>query len=186
MKLPVLADFYLVGGTALALQIGHRKSIDLDLFCDSSHDQEQIVQVLPIPKVEFARTPVFLGVTVNGVKCDFVKFLFPRIEPLLEVEGVRMAKPIEISAMKLWAITQRGSKKDFIDLYFLLKQFSFEEMFEFFRRKFSSIEPFMVLRSFTWFGDAEEDLDPFMLEPITWEEIKDGLVEEIEEYMGKI
>ena len=186
MNLPELADFYLVGGTALALQIGHRKSIDIDPFCDSAHDQEKIVHALPTPKVEFARSSVFLGVTVNGVKCDFVKFLFPRIEPLLVVEGVRMAQSIEISAMKLWAITQRGSKKDFIDLYFLLKQFSFEEMFEFFKRKFPSIEPFMVLRSLTWFGDAEEDLDPFMLEPITWEDMKQGLIAEIEEYMGKV
>ena len=157
MVMPVLADFYLVGGTALALQIGHRKSIDLDLFCDSPHDQESIVNALPIPYDQFSRSEVFLGVNVKGVKCDFVKYLYPRIQPLVEIEGIRMASLLEISAMKLWAITRRGSKKDFIDLYFLLDHFTFKEMFEFFQRKFPSIEPFMVLRSLTWFEDAEEE-----------------------------
>jgi hypothetical protein len=186
MALPELSDFYLVGGTALALQIGHRKSIDLDLFCDSAvaFDQDTIIQVMPQPFTEFARSEVFLGIHIREVKCDFVKYPFPRIDPLVIREEVRMASMIEIAAMKLWAITRRGSKKDFIDLYFLLKRYSLKEMFDFFRKKFPSVESLMVIRSLTWFEDAEEDLDPVMMDTTSWETIKSGIRETVNSFMS--
>lgn len=186
MNLPLLEDFYLVGGTALALQLGHRKSIDLDLFCDAEHDQDAILATLPKPYEEFSRSNVFLGCHIKGVKCDFVKYLFPRIEPLVIIEGVRMASLLEIASMKLWAITRRGSKKDFVDLYFLLKIFSLNEMLIFFRKKFDSIEPFMVVRSLTWFEDAEEDFDPVMLENVTWKVVKTEIVKVVTQFLEEI
>jgi predicted nucleotidyltransferase component of viral defense system len=185
MRLPALEDFYLVGGTALALQIGHRKSVDLDFFCDSDHDQDKIFDELPEPKSKFALNRVFLGVHIDGVKCDFVRHSFPRIQPLVIEEGVRMASLLEIAAMKLWAITRRGAKKDFADLFYLLKSYSLEEMFAFFSEKYPSVEPFMVLRSLTFFGDAEMDLDPDMLEDIGWEEMRNGIVKAIQEFAKK-
>ena len=186
MALPALEHFYLVGGTALALQIGHRISVDLDFFCDHAHDQEAILQQLPIPHTEFARSNVFLGCYVQGVKCDFVKYLFPLIEPLIVESGIRMANPLEIAAMKLWAITRRGSKKDFIDLYFLLKKMSLQEMLTFFSQKFPTIEPFMVVRSLTWFEDAEEDFDPEMLLSVTWPAVKREIKHTVEKFMGEV
>lgn len=183
MGLPILESFYLVGGTALALQIGHRKSIDLDLFCDKEHDQEAIINALPEPKQEFGRGGVFLGLYIREVKCNFVKYLFPRIEPLIVEEGIRMASPMEIAGMKLWAITRRGSKKDFIDLYFLLKQFSLEEMISFFKKKFPSVEPFMVIRSLTYFQDAEEEADPEMFSDVSWKEMKEEVKRKVESFL---
>lgn len=185
MGLPILEPFYLVGGTALALQIGHRKSIDLDLFCDVDHDQDEILKSLPSPKEEFGRGKVFLGLYVQEVKCDFVRFMFPRIEELVIEEEVRMASPLEIAGMKLWAITRRGAKKDFIDLYYLMKQFSLEEMMAFFRKKFPSIEPFMVIRSLTYFIDAEEEVDPEMFEDISWEEMREDIKQKVEAFLKK-
>ena len=175
MALPVMQEFYLVGGTSLALQIGHRKSIDLDLFCDENHDQEAILNSLPHPYEEFSRSSVFLGCNVQGVKCDFVKYPFPRIEPLILEEGIRMASPLEIAGMKCWAITRRGSKKDFVDLYFLLKLFSLEKILHFFQQKFPTIEPFMLVRSLTWFGDAESDFDPEMIVDLSWDQVKEEI-----------
>jgi predicted nucleotidyltransferase component of viral defense system len=178
--LPVLAPFYLVGGTALALQFGHRKSIDLDFFCDEAHDQEEIIAALPEPKMEFGRGKVFLGLYVNEVKCDFVHFMFPRVKELIIEEGIRMASPLEIAAMKLWAITRRGAKKDFIDLYFLMEQFSLKEMLDFFARKFPTIEPFMVIRSLTYFEDADQESDPEMYINISWADIKEAVQNRVE------
>lgn len=183
MALPILESFYLVGGTALALQLGHRKSIDLDLFCDVDHDQDAIIKSLPNPKREFGRGTVFLGLYIQEVKCDFVKYPFPRIEPLIVTEGVRMASPMEIAGMKLWAITRRGAKKDFIDLHFLLEQFSLKEMLEFFRQKFPTIEPFMVIRSLTYFEDADEEVDPEMFMDISWEKVKVGIRNTVEAFL---
>lgn len=185
MALPVLEPFYLVGGTALALQIGHRKSIDLDFFCDEEHDQEAIIQALPEPKIEFGRGKVFLGLHVQKVKCDFVRYMFPRIEELVVEEDVRMASPLEIGGMKLWAITRRGAKKDFVGLYFLLKQFSMDELIEFFRNKFPNIEPLMVLRSLTNFADAEEEADPEMLVDVSWPEMRREIQQKVESFLRK-
>ena len=165
------------------MQIGHRESVDLDLFCESGYDQDKIYESLPQPNEKFSQSEVFLGVNIRGVKCDFVKYSFPRIEPLVIEDGIRMASSLEIAGMKLWAITRRGSKKDFIDLYFLLKQYSLDEMVTFFRRKFPNIEPFMVLRSLTWFEDAEENPTPEIYHDIEWEEIKETINKAANKYL---
>jgi hypothetical protein len=176
MKLEALQDFYLVGGTALALQIGHRISEDLDFFLDGPLDHDKILEALPLDTIEKARRPIFYGVYINGIKCDFATNTFPRKLPLLEVEGIRMAQPLEIAAMKLWAITRRGAKKDFWDLHFLLKQFELMEMLTFFRTKYPSVEPMMVARSLAYFVEAEEDEDPKPILAAKWGDVKEDIL----------
>ncbi len=172
MDHPELKDFYLVGGTALALQIGHRDTIDIDLFSDQPLDFDQITSALPEDYMEFSRSKVFFGVKVDGVKCDFVSYPFSRQLPLLVEEGIRMAQPLEIAAMKLWAITRRGAKKDFWDLYFLLKMHGLPEIMKFFVTKFPNVQPLMVARSLSFFDDADRDLDPMPIIPVEWEIVK--------------
>jgi Nucleotidyl transferase AbiEii toxin, Type IV TA system len=175
MALPQLNNFYLVGGTALALQIGHRWSVDLDLFCDLVWDPEAIMDVLPRPLERVATSSVFQGYYIREVKCDFVRFMYPRILPMVEENGIRMASALEIAAMKLMAITNRGKKKDFVDFHFLLKMYSLGEIFELFVQKYPEVQPFLVLRSLCYFEDAEEDDDPIVFEPIAWVEIKNSI-----------
>ncbi len=175
MALPQLSEFYLVGGTALALQIGHRWSVDLDLFCDLKWDPETLMECLPRPLEKTAATSVFQGYYIHEVKCDFVRYLYPRQLPLIVDEQIRMASPLEIAAMKLMAITNRGKKKDFVDLHFLLKMYSLKEIFDLFIKKYPETQPFLVARSLCYFGDAEEDPDPLLFSPIEWSKIKDSI-----------
>ncbi len=184
IQLPSLQDFYLVGGTALALQIGHRKSIDLDLFTDSEYDQDLILSEFEWDYEEFGRSKIFLGVRIQGIKVDIVKYLFPCINPLVVEEGIPMANREEIAGMKLWAIARRGTKKDFIDIYFLMKEFSLQEMIDFFQRKFPNIGPLLILRSMTYFEDADLDPDPDMLVEISWEEIKESIRVQVSSFLG--
>jgi len=119
-------EFYLVGGTALALQIGHRMSIDFDLFSKNNITPAllaKIKRVFKDYKIEISlRNREQLTVKIDGVKIDFVKYKFPLIQNTIEFHGVRMAKPAEIAAMKAFALNFRGANKDYIDLYFILKE----------------------------------------------------------------
>ncbi|MEY3443111.1 MAG: hypothetical protein RLZZ519_1392 [Bacteroidota bacterium] len=179
---PQLSGYYLVGGTALALQFGHRLSIDLDFFTDQEFDPYEITEGLPEGFQEFARSKIFFGAHIEDIKCDFVKNLFPLQLPLILDEGVRMAQPLEIAAMKFWAITRRGAKKDFWDLFFLLQQFSLGEIFAFFSKKYPSIDPMMVSRSLAYFNDADQESDPVAIIPVTWQEVKTKIGKELRAY----
>lgn len=171
--LPFLADVRLVGGTALALQLGHRKSVDLDLFGSwqpPNSLQEEVsacgktVRTGGQGRMQFYR--------IDAVKVDFVTYHHPWLdEPVVE-EGVRLAGLRDIAAMKLFTIANRGSRKDFIDIFFLLQRFRLTEMFDWFRKKFPDSELLPVLRSLTYFEDAEKDFSPVMLAPFDWDAAK--------------
>lgn len=119
-------EFYLVGGTALALQIGHRFSIDFDLFSENDITPAllaKIKRVFNLYKVKILlRHSEQLTVEVDGVRMDFVKYKFPLVQNTIEFRGVRMVKPAEIATMKAFALNFRGTNKDYIDLYFVLKE----------------------------------------------------------------
>ena len=116
---------------------------------------------------------------VDGVKVDFVNYPYPWISPKVEEDNLTLASPKDIAAMKLSAITNRGTKKDFIDLYELLDHFTLEQMFEFYREKYADAIPFMTLKSLTWFEDAEDDPMPFMLRDYSWETVKAKIIAEV-------
>ena len=119
MQKEYLNSFVLVGGTALALQMGNRESIDLDLFSTDDFSSNEILSSLLndyqiIVNNQLTQTLIS---TINQVKVDFIKFHYPFIRPFVIIENVRMASIEDIAAMKLDAITGRGSKKDFYDLF---------------------------------------------------------------------
>jgi Nucleotidyl transferase AbiEii toxin, Type IV TA system len=128
---PLFKDFVLVGGTALSLQLGHRKSIDIDLFSNNAFDAKAIGHYLD--KQYKGDNTRALGNAVfsvlDGVKVDIVAHQYPWIDAIKEIEGIRMVSPKEIGAMKLHAIVNSGRRlKDFVDMHFLLGQHPLEEL----------------------------------------------------------
>ena len=118
---------------------------------------------------------------VDGVKVDFVTYTAPWLDPPVEEDGVRLAGLRDIAAMKLFAIANRGSRKDFVDIFFLLSRFRLEEMVAWFRAKFPDASLFAVIRSLVYFDDAESDFSPQMLAPFDWEKAKADIRAAVEE-----
>ncbi|TCD01297.1 nucleotidyl transferase AbiEii/AbiGii toxin family protein [Pedobacter psychroterrae] len=163
MKDPLLEDFFLVGGTALALQIGHRLSIDIDLFSKKPFDADQL-----LAEIEF-RYPFQLNYqarhtlkgSIDGVQVDLITHNYPLVNDLLVVEDVRMASAEDIAAMKLNSISGNGTRlKDFIDVAYLSSSLSLSQMIDAFCEKYGNRNPAMLVKAL----DYHKDID--FLEPI--------------------
>jgi len=180
MESDFFSDFVLVGGTALALQIGHRNSIDLDFFANKEIDEEKFLQELQkfgnAEKVAGSKN--ILICSVNGIKVDFVNHIYPFLDDVCFVENIRMASKKDISAMKLNAIEGRGTKKDFIDLNFLLSDFTLSQMIGFYNEKFFNHTDFMMIKSLIYFDDADLFPQPKMFVDFDWENCKQKITEE--------
>lgn len=178
----------LVGGTALALQIGHRKSIDLDFFGEMTSSLEELTftisefaSVQPLSSSKLMR---FMN--IDGVKVDIVSYSYKWIDkPVLE-EGIVLAGIKDIAAMKLSAITNRGTKKDFIDLFFLLQKYALSEILGFYQQKYADSQLFTVIRSLTYFEEAESDPMPLMLAPVNWPQVKLTIQKTVETYLAAL
>lgn len=183
-RLPDVSAMRLVGGTALALHLGHRKSIDLDLF--GSFNELTSFRFL-LSQAGYvangAETGAVQSLNVNGVKVDFVNYPYPWLEDPTVTDGVVLSGIRDIAAMKLSAAANRGKKKDFIDIAFLLDRFSLREMFDLYKRKFSVSEFSFALRGLTYFEDAEDDPMTEMLVPATWEMIKEKIESAVREFV---
>ena len=175
--LPVLEDARLVGGTALALQLGHRTSVDRDFFGRINADSEDLRDILrEVGRVEVASVSKNINIFwINGVKVDMVNYPYPWLDLPIVEDGVRLASLNDIAAMKISAIVNRGTKKDFIDLYTLLQHFALDEILDMYSRKYSDGSLFIVMKSLTYFDDAETDPMPNVLNDTTWETVKDFL-----------
>ena len=175
--LSVLKDARLVGGTALALQLGHRTSTDLDFFGRINADSEELRDILrEIGSVEIASVSKNINIFwINGIKVDMVNYPYPWLDLPIEENRVRLASLNDIAAMKIAAIVNRGTKKDFIDLYTLLQSFSLDNILDMYSRKYSDGSLFIVMKSLIYFDDAETDPMPNVLNDTTWEDVKDCL-----------
>ncbi len=172
------SQFALAGGTSLALQIGHRKSIDLDLFSFASFLPTDIESLLAGNKnwqyEPMSKTERMLFCTIDNVKCDFVNEPFPLIEPFIDVEKVKLYSIPDIAAMKMHTICGRGKKKDFFDIYALLEHYDWKQMLDWFKLKYGDSQLFFLWKSITYFADANEDVDIRGIAPYnaSWEEVK--------------
>ncbi len=177
MNIPELNDLLLVGGTSLALQLGHRKSIDINLFGKIEFNYDNLGFVLnEIGNVQVLSRSRHINIlNIDDVKVDFVNYRYPWIDNAIYYENFRLASLKDIAAMKLNAITGRGSKKDFIDLYFLLDIFGLEEMFDFYTEKYDDGNIFLVEKSLFYFKDAENNKMPEMIMEVSWEQVKDRI-----------
>jgi hypothetical protein len=179
-KEPLLSTFNLVGGTALALHLGHRKSIDLDFFTSESFDLEEVKMMLIKKydlKVSYSRSQTLKGF-INGVKVDFIKFDYPHLHNCDIIDEVRIESVPDIIAMKLLSITDNGSRiKDFIDIAYLSSWFSLEEMLQFFIRKITNSNIMMPIKALTYFDDIDFNESIVMLNNnFDWDKIANRLI----------
>lgn len=183
---PLFKNLRLVGGTALALQLGHRKSIDLDLFGKMIPNEIEISRILQDFKnvKKLHNTPNIFIYSIEGVKVDFVNYHYDWLDDAIIEDGIIQADKKDIAAMKLSAISGRGTKKDFVDLYFLLKTYSLAEMVEFYNKKFTDGNIFQVLRSLVYFTDAENDHIK-MINDVNWNTIKSTIKSRCDDFMKK-
>jgi len=184
-QIPNFSNLRLAGGTALALQLGHRKSIDLDLFGAINIDELSLSKSLAgfgNPTLLNKSENIYIYL-LNGIKVDIVNYHYPWLEKEILLDKITLAGKIDIAAMKLAAITGRGTKKDFIDIYFLLQHFSLAEMLDFYRRKYSDGSEFLVLKSLSYFDDADNDVSPLMIVQTPWKEIKEAIMKLLTKYI---
>lgn len=187
MEIPALENFRLAGGTALALQKGHRISIDIDLFADKEFEPSFVLQTLEASlypdRPEGVRIfPFGIFCFLHNVKVDFMFWGHPFVEKIVEIEGIRMASPLEIFAMKLHATSGRRTKKDFFDVALLLEELSLNNAIKVFEEKYTEFDIGAVIRQLTYFDDAENSAEPDMLIPLTWEMVKERISDAVRKY----
>ena len=172
-----LDGFYLAGGTALALRQGHRMSLDLDFFSASGFAPNRMIErlrsmnrALTVLSQEFDT----LHVDLDSAKVSFLAYNYPLLFPLSDFEGVDIADPRDIACMKINALAGRGVRRDLIDLYTIAQTHQLSELLELFDRKYEGIKfsRTLLLKSLTYFEDAEEDESPQLLVDQDWDEIK--------------
>jgi predicted nucleotidyltransferase component of viral defense system len=183
-------DFYLAGGTALALLEGHRVSLDLDLFSPSFDDPEAAQVTLEEAHPEAVTTSISartLYLQVQRTTVSLFGYSYPLVASLLRPESslLPLASREDIAAMKLAAIASRGSRKDFIDLWLLLTRYwPLSYCLELYRKKFAARDIGHVVRSLTYFDDADEEPPLRLLIDVDWEEIKLDLVGRVKELLN--
>ena len=179
--IPELKEFYLVGGTALSLQLGHRNSIDIDLFTKNEFESDYIINLLePQYKIisTLSRRGTLLAV-INNIKTDFIHHNYPILKTPITEEGITFFSKEDIAAMKFHAIIQSGKRlKDFIDIYFLLQHFSMKQMISFFSSKYTYSNPMIAMKAINFFDDIDVNMDPpKLLKPLPLKKITDRIQE---------
>lgn len=189
MEVPVLKAFSLVGGTALALRYGHRRSIDLDLFSNEMFDNENISDIL---NLKFGNDFVFesghksLGIFcyIHKIKVDIVYFPHKPIAPIETTDKIRIYSNPDIAAMKIQAILGRGKKKDFWDLHELLQHYPLQRLIDWHQQKYpSQMLAISIPNAITYFVDAEESETPVGFKKQTWEGVKRGIQRAVRDYL---
>ncbi len=180
-----LAGFYLAGGTAVALHYGHRLSHDLDLFTPEPFSPEELAgELRRLGRFELDRTAAgTIAGTLDGIRLALFHFPYPLLDEPDRISGVRVARPRDLGAMKLSAIAQRGARRDFIDLYWILdRSHPLDDLLAAYTRKFGASERAIahLVRSLAWFDDAEAEPMPRLLVAADWEGIKRRLAAEAE------
>ena len=183
MAEPSLSETRLVGGTSLALQYGHRNSVDLDFFGALDDDLFNIRKCLTnIGHLSILKETQTIRIyDMDGIKIDIVDYTrYPWLtDPVVE-DGLRLASPKDIAAMKINAIEGRGTRKDFVDVYYLLKHYSLSDILGFYQEKYPEYSLFRALMSLTYFEDAEKQMMPKMFAKESWDEMKSFIINEVE------
>ncbi len=194
-KSNILKDACLAGGTALALQIGHRISVDFDFFTRKEFDEKILIQrlvKLPI-KFQLERTEwgTILGY-VNKTKFSLFYYDYPLLAKLRKFLNINVCDIRDIASMKIAAISDRGTKRDFIDLYFIIvveKAFTLQQILALYDKKFKVLHQnkLHILKSLVYFEDAERDITPQMIKTVSWQQVKEFFEKEAKKIAcGKI
>ena len=179
--------FYLAGGTALSLQIGHRLSVDLDFFSPSEDIpairptlENSLANLFPILADSSWGNLVYLA---KNVRVGFYGYGFPLVAPLVEAEGIRLASIDDVALMKLDAMLSRAARKDFYDLYFICKNRSLKQIFKQARQKYPSVRDFesQATKRLAYFENAEKESEPSLLEKVSWQTVKEYFTQQAKE-----
>lgn len=184
---PRVNEFFLAGGTALALQLGHRSSVDFDFFSPTNAvlenwRQSVIADLGAEGKVEIqSQNDGTLLLRFENVPMSFFRYPYPFIAPPIVESNLRIASLLDIGLMKMAAIIGRGRKRDFIDLYFIAQQIPLDELFKHSAEKFPNVRDFALqaARALVYFADAEADPMPRMFQSIQWNRVKKFFEREI-------
>lgn len=179
-KSGVLQGAYLAGGTALALQLGHRVSLDFDFFTRKKFDAKFVVQKLARLPVHFELERTAEGTILGYVaqtKFSLFFYTYPLLGDLQKFLRVNVASIQDIAPMKIAAVSDRGTKRDFIDLYCIIavyKRCTLEDALRFYDQKFKLLHhnKLHILKSLTYFEDAEQERTPRMLARVEWRDVK--------------
>ena len=168
---------YLAGGTALALQIGHRISIDLDFFTQEQFNEEDLsAKLSTYPEfVQDGTAKWTVWGKIGQTKFSIFYYKYPLVQDTLPFQGIRLASLADIAAMKIHAIEDRGTRRDFVDVFFIAKKFTLNQMLEFYQKKYAVLDDhlYSIIRSLDYFEDAQKESEmPKMIEKISWEEVK--------------
>ena len=153
-----LNHFNLVGGTALALYMGHRNSIDLDLFSPTNFDVKDLEKHLKETYgfLKQKESDATLMGFINDIKIDFIRYDYPLVQPVFVCEGIRLCSMPDIAAMKLVAISQNGTRlKDFVDVAYLSTKMSLNEMLESFEKRYPNTHKILVAKGLSYFNDID-------------------------------
>ena len=183
MAEPLFSDMRLVGGTALALQYGHRRSVDLfgSMPQDADGMEEKLAAISELHVIKNSeRIRIY---SLDKIKVDFVDYSrYPWIDKPVVDGNIRLASPRDIAAMKINAAEGWGTKKDFIDIYFLLQHYSLSDILAFYSQKYPEYSKFRALMSLTYFEDAENQLMPKMFNHVSWETVKKEIDKAVKNY----
>ncbi len=185
---PAFNDFSLGGGTALALQLGHRISIDADFISAEPFDKQIVsrqaqMELEGVSDLHVGDVGVFLK--SKGIKLDFLSWGLPFIRPIQNLEGLRIVSIEDIAAMKLFAITRRGEKKDYYDLAALLYRYSLTELFGFYHQRHKGDDTSLLLRFLVSFSDIDKQPEPHRLLDMDWNTARGKLVDATRHFLKK-
>lgn len=170
-------SWYLAGGSALALQLGHRQSVDLDFYTPESllaaDIAKEIQQLGPFITTLLEPPHTLLG-TFMEVKFSLFRYAYPLLEEPQLFQQIRIASVQDIAAMKLTAVVGRATKRDYVDLYVITQHYSLETQFEWYEKKYGSLgnNLYSIIKSLSYYDDAEADTFPNMQISLTWETVK--------------
>lgn len=182
--------YYLAGGTALALQIGHRTSLDFDFYHPQHFDSgklfSKLQSVFGERVTERHREEDTLTGDIDGIHFSFFWYKYPLVRVLKDFEGAPLASIEDIAAMKIIAIIQRGTRRDFIDVYYLLKRVDLDVLFSWTEEKYPSFNRYVGMRALIYFDDAEKRTDESRItifdKKLTWEEAKRTITKKVRDY----
>jgi hypothetical protein len=186
VKPDFLNSFYLSGGTALSLQIGHRESIDLDFFNQEDFDpkllQIELEKFEKLKNLQLDKNT--LNAFLKGVQIQFLGYPYPLLRSTINWRGIKISSTLDIACTKLQTIGARGGKKDFIDLYFLLEKHSLENLFKQLEKKYpnSEFSQVHILKSLVYFKDADSQPMPRMHKKIEWKKVKKTIRDKVADF----
>ena len=191
-ELTFLSDqgFYLAGGTALALQLGHRTSVDFDFYIPKHFDSAKLATEFTQRFGEEIKinqqTEDTLKITIRNTWASFFYYPYELIRLLRDFEGIKLSSVEDIAAMKAIAVVQRGRKRDFFDIYYLVKGIGFERLIFHTLEKYPNYEVPLILKALSYFDDADKEIENGRIDifdkNLTWEEVKKTIFEKVRAY----